>query len=404
MFSPRAWYEEGTGVQEKILFVDDEPAVLQGYQRLLRGEFDIETAVGGRGALIAYESTGPYAVVVSDMRMPGMSGLELLCEFKRIAPDTVRIMLTGYSQMEPAIAAVNEGNIFRFLTKPCDKETLGKALNAALVQHRLVRAERDLLEDTLKASTQVLSDVLSLVNPAAFGRAMRVRRYMSHIVSRMGLPRPWRYEVAAMMSQLGCVVLAPETIDAVFAGKPLPAEEQASYDSHPEVARGLLENIPRMEPIAWMIAHQNRMASVDSDIADREMADMRLGAEILQVAIGFDDLIRKGMSRVEAANRLMKQHRDLDQKVLFALVELDPEKGEAKTQPCPVENLTPGLVLADDVYTNTGSLIVTRGQEVTPVVILKFKSLQATGSFTGTVTVVEPTGSAGEVAKAAAAR
>jgi FixJ family two-component response regulator len=374
-------------VEEKVLFVDDEPAVLQGYVRLLRNEFKIDTTVTGKGALIALETTGPYAAVVSDMRMPEMTGVEVLRKVKELSPDSIRIMLSGHADLNAAIAAVNEGSIFRFLTKPCDKETLGKTLSAALLQYRLVRAERDLLEHTLKGSIQVLSEVLSLVNPAAFGRAMRLKRYMSHIVTQVGLPRPWRFEVAAMMSQLGCVVLAPETIDAVFSGRELSAEEQSRYASHPEVARNLLENIPRMEPIAWMIAHQNRPTSVDSDIADREMADMRLGADFLQVTIGFDDLIRKGKSRVEAANQLMKQYRHVDQKVLFSLVELDPEREDAQGAKFSIAKLCPGMVLAEDIYSKSGALVVTKGQEVTTTLILKLKSLLVVGAIADSVCI-----------------
>jgi FixJ family two-component response regulator len=375
-------------VEEKVLFVDDDPAVLQGYQRLLRNEFQIDTAVGGKGGLIAVETNGPYAAVVSDMRMPEMTGTEFLRRMKDTSPDTIRIMLTGYADLDAAVAAVNEGSVFRFLTKPCDKGTLGKTLSAALMQYRLVHAERDLLEHTLTGSIQVLSEVLSLVNPAAFGRAMRLKRYMSHIVSQVGLPRPWRYEVAAMMSQLGCVVLEPETINAVFAGRELSREQQSHYASHPEVARTLLENIPRMEPIAWMIGHQNQPTSVNSDISDREMADMRMGAELLQVAIAFDDLVRKGRSRVEAANLLMKQHRDLDQKVLFSLVELDPERTDELTRQCGVKQLKPGMVLTADIYTNTGTLVVTRGQEVTTTLIVKLRNLLGVGAIADSVNVV----------------
>ena len=266
-------------VSEKILFVDDESAILQGYVRLFRNEFEIDTSVTGKGALIAIETKGPYAVIVSDMQMPEMSGVEVLRKVKEIAPESVRIILTGHADLSAAIAAVNDGSVFRFLTKPCSKETLGKTLSAALMQYRLVRAERELLEQTLTGSIEVLSEVLSIVNPAAFSRAMRLKRYMKHVVSMLRLPRPWRFEVAAMMSQLGCVVLAPETIEAVFAGRELAPEEQERYASHPDIARSLLENIPRMEPIAWMIAHQNRPTTVDTDITDREMADMRLGAD-----------------------------------------------------------------------------------------------------------------------------
>ena len=374
-------------MQEKVLFVDDEPAVLQGYQRLLRSEFQIDTAVGGNGALIAMDTTGPYAAVVCDMRMPKMDGVEVLRKIKELSPDTVRIMLSGYADVKAAIAAVNEGNIFRFLTKPCDKETLGKTLSAAILQFRLVRAEHELLEHTLKGSIQVLSEVLSIVNPAAFGRATRLRRYMSHLTSRVGLSRPWRFEVAAMMSQLGCVILAPETIEAVYAGRELSPEEQERYNKHPEVGSKLLENIPRMEPIAWMIAHQNRPTTVDSDIADREMADMRLGADLLQVTIAFDNLIRKGRSRVEAANSLMKRYRHVDQKVLFSLVELDPEKEDTHSKKILINDLSPGMIVADDIYGKNGTLVVTKGEELTTTLLLKLKSLHLVGTIGESVAI-----------------
>jgi DNA-binding NtrC family response regulator len=115
---------------ERILMVDDESKVLSGYELLLHKEFQIDTAVGGAAALSALEATGPYAVVVSDMHMPEMNGAQLLARIKHLAPDTIRIILTGNADIQNAVSAVNEGSIFRFLTKPCDKETLGKALSA----------------------------------------------------------------------------------------------------------------------------------------------------------------------------------------------------------------------------------------------------------------------------------
>ncbi len=170
-------------MNDKILLVDDEAAILEGYQRLLRREFRIDVALGGkRRAGVGRKSNGPYAVVVSDMRMPEMDGAQLLAKVKVLSPDTVRVMLTGNADIQTAVSAVNEGSIFRFLTKPCTKETLARALTASLMQARLLNAEKELLEKTLKGSIQVLAEVLSLVNPAAFSRGMRLRRYIQHIV------------------------------------------------------------------------------------------------------------------------------------------------------------------------------------------------------------------------------
>ena len=89
---------------------------------------------------------GPYAVVVSDMRMPGMDGVEFLAWARAQHPDTVRIMLTGNADQGTAMAAVNKGAIFRFLTKPCDPELFGQTLDQAVRQHQLLTAEQSLLD------------------------------------------------------------------------------------------------------------------------------------------------------------------------------------------------------------------------------------------------------------------
>ena len=103
---------------EKILLVDNENNILLGYRRSLNRDFLIETALGGKQALQLVAESGPYAVVVSDMRMPGMDGIQLLTKIKAQSPDTIRVMLTGNAEMNTAIDAINEGSIFRFLNKP----------------------------------------------------------------------------------------------------------------------------------------------------------------------------------------------------------------------------------------------------------------------------------------------
>src|ERR1019366_3913970 len=352
-------------MSEKILFVDDEPAVLQGYQRLLHNEFKVTAAVGGAGALIILRTQGPFAVVVSDMRMPGMDGIEFLLKVKAMAPDAVRIMLTGVSELQTAIDAVNEGNIFRFLSKPSTKEIMVKTLTDALEQHRLVCAERDLLEKTLRGTVSVLTEVLTMISPAAFSRAMRVRRYVQHVVTRLTLGSPWKYEVAAMLSQLGCVTLAPAIIETVYTGGELSKEEEMQYINHPRVAEDLLKNIPRMEPIAWMIAHQYEGLPVDWNISKPEMADMRLGSQIIRAALTFDTLLRKGHSRVDAAHYLTKTCEGLDKKIIEAMVELQPEVVGKDVHTLRIIELANGMILEQDVRTEKGLLVAAKGQEIT---------------------------------------
>jgi FixJ family two-component response regulator len=133
-------------VDNKILFVDDDPTVLDGYRRLLHHKFSISTAVGGQQGLALLQASGPFAVVISDMRMPGMSGSEFLAHARERFPDTVRMLLTGYSDLDAAINAVNQGNIFRYLSKPCGKETILEAIESALAVYRSRAAEKEVLK------------------------------------------------------------------------------------------------------------------------------------------------------------------------------------------------------------------------------------------------------------------
>jgi response regulator RpfG family c-di-GMP phosphodiesterase len=373
-------------VAEKILLVDDDDSILDGYRRSLSREFLMETALGGQQALKLAADNGPYAVVVSDMRMPGMDGIQLLSKIKALAPDTIRVMLTGNADMDTAINAINEGSIFRFLNKPCSKEVMAKTLTAALAQYRLVNAERQLLEQTLSGSIQVLTEVLSLVNPAAFSRAERARRYMHHIVTSMNLGDPWQYEVAAMMSQLGCVTLAPETVEAVFNSEQLSPTEQAQYDAHPRVAYDLLSKIPRLEPIAWMIERQNQPLP-ERGPDDLETADMRRGAGILRLILAYERLIHKGVSRTEAAHTLSLQNKNFSPEFFQALVALDPNAEQGEIRKCRIELLSPGMIVQQEVRTNEGVLLISKGQEVTPPLIIKLKNFHARHLIDGDVTV-----------------
>src|SRR5579859_1491706 len=134
--SGRAW------VDGRILFVDDEIPVVEGYRRILHREFDVSAANSGAEGLEAIRYTGPYAVVISDMRMPGMNGSQFLAKARELAPDTIRMLLTGYSDMDAAIEAVNMGNIFRYLTKPCEKEVLMEAIRSAIAVYQATNANK----------------------------------------------------------------------------------------------------------------------------------------------------------------------------------------------------------------------------------------------------------------------
>src|SRR3954465_9092456 len=128
-------------MKDRVLFVDDEPNVLDGIRRQLRNRVDIETANSASAGLDIIKAQGPFAVVVSDMRMPEMNGARFLAKVNEMAPHTVRMVLSGQADLDSTVAAVNDGHIFRFLMKPCDTDKLIESINCGIEQYRLVNAE-----------------------------------------------------------------------------------------------------------------------------------------------------------------------------------------------------------------------------------------------------------------------
>ena len=142
-------------MNERVLFVDDEPQLLEAIQRTLRKQVDLQTAGGGEEGLRVLREEGPFALVVSDMRMPVMNGAQFLGKVREQAPDTVRVILSGQADFQATIAAVNEGHIYRFLSKPCPFDQLLAAVHDGLNQHRLVTAGQMLCKRGFEVASKV---------------------------------------------------------------------------------------------------------------------------------------------------------------------------------------------------------------------------------------------------------
>jgi CheY-like chemotaxis protein len=353
----------------RILCVDDEPNVLEAFERQLRRHFDLHTAVGPEIGLKVLSEQGPFAVVVSDLRMPEMDGIEFLTRVRRACPDTVRIMLTANADLGAAMAAVNDGKIFQFLTKPCPADILARSLESALEQYRLITSERELLERTLHGSVEILTEVLSLVNPAAFSKAQRIRRYVRHMVETLQLPDRWQYELAAMLSQVGCVVVPPEIIDKAHLGRFLSADEQTLLASQKRVGHKLVGKVPRLELVARMVAEQSSGWPGSETVPE----PVRTGAHLLRLALDFDETIMRGKSAAEALIG-MRDKRDYNAKYLAALQRLRVGEAISENKHVSLAQLRPGMVIAADLYSKTGVLLLAKGQEVTESAVDRIES------------------------------
>ena len=360
----------------RVLLVDDEPLVLEGLKRQLRKKVDIETASSGREGLAILERSGPFAVVVSDMRMPEMNGSQFLEQVRQRSPDTVRMILSGQAEIESTIAAVNLGQIFRFLTKPCPTEALFAALDAGLEQHQLVIAKRELLEKTLRGTVQVLTEILELTNPVAQQRAKRVERYAQDLCEGIGRPMSWELRLAAMLSQIGCVTLPENVLARHYAGQSVADEAQSLYRSHPRVAGKLLASIPRLEGVAAIVASQLDDMSVDGEPA--ELADWdgnKLDALVLKVAADLDFWLGTGAAREEAARRVAQAVPQLPKALAAALQAIALRSSKSDKSTVKVSALQVGMLLDEDLLSANGMRLLPKGQEITASILLRLQGL-----------------------------
>jgi CheY-like chemotaxis protein len=351
----------------RILCVDDEPLVLEGISRNLRRQFRISTAVGGPAGIEAIDRDGPFAAILSDMRMPEVDGIGVLRHALKVAPDTSRMLLTGHADLNAAITVVNEASIFRFLLKPCPPERLAEAIASAVAQHRLVTAERVLLEQTLNGSIRVLSEILATVDPVAFGRACRVRDLVQRLAKSMNVEPSWHVEIAAALSQLGSVVLPAETTVRLHRGESPNERERAMLDRLPEITDSLLAHIPRLEEVREILRHARPGPATNPALRSRPS----LGARILRAALDLDDLVDRGLTRNAAIERLI-QRGDTDPKILLHMQA--PAHDRPKRE-LALKEMRPGLIIAEDVKNGAGLLLVARGQTVTISILERLRNM-----------------------------
>jgi CheY-like chemotaxis protein len=352
----------------KVLCVDDEPQVIQGLSLHLHREYAVVAAHSGAEALTVLQEKGPFTVVLSDMQMPGMNGAAFLAQARVLAPDTTRMLLTGQADLRSAIDAVNEGHIFRFLTKPCPPDQLRLAFKAATEQHRLITAERQLLEQTLQGSIKALVDVLSLTNPMLFGRAMRVKKHVSELADKLQLAQRWQVEVAAMLSQLGYITLPSETAEKLYFGQTLTEPEKEMVSRLPGVTEQLLGNIPRLEVVqAILVKAPKHFHQSDAVVSDPEKQLVARGAHILRIALDFDTLDAQGNDAEHALDTMRGRSTLYNLDMLEIFAEMQRSRGSQKGgyREVPISAVQEGMILAQDVRLENGTLLATRGYEVT---------------------------------------
>jgi CheY-like chemotaxis protein len=359
-------------IPEKILFVDDEPDILSSFKRQFRNKADISTANSGQEALDLMDSEGEFAVIVSDMRMPSMDGAEFLEKAKKKSPNTIRILLTGQTDQSSAIAAINKGQIFSFLSKPCPQDILQDALKSAIRQYRLINTEKDLLKNTVKGSIELLSELLAIVKPHVFSNFNRIKKYIRHMANELGEVDTWDFEVAGMLYSLGYLTLPEELIEkALDPNSELSPHEKLVLQDIPLISSKMINHIPRLENIAEMVRLSNKVNHLIHNDVEVVHGRVLLGADMLKIALKFDKVLESGHNLKSAIN-LLKQDDELNPKLIEKLSNIQVgHEDDALT--VNVNNLLPGMVLLEDMITDNKSTLLAKGTELTEELLVRIR-------------------------------
>lgn len=362
-----------------ILCVDDNVNLLSGLKRALRSEFEVVTAASGEEALALVENAAcPYDVFLVDMKMPGMDGITILEKMAEKCPQTSRIMLTGNADQETAINSINKGKIFRFLTKPVQTQDLIDVLNDGVAQHRLLRAEKELLTKTLKGSINMLFDVLAMADPMAFQHASRLSKIAVQVGKKLNVPNLWKLEIAARLSFLGFISLPKETLSKLCLGLKLTGQEEASLRTVPQLGRDLIHNIPRMDGVANIIYYTQKNfdgTGVPNDSVSRE--DIPIESRIIHI---LNSLIGYGPTQPLTEESFANLESDIGKYDPAILAEIrkyiDPyvlDLVKSSKEPegilANIDELSAGHVLLEDVTRDDGHSIFSAGMVISDTMV-----------------------------------
>jgi putative nucleotidyltransferase with HDIG domain len=356
--------------QHTVLFVDDEVNILKAVQRLLRHEpWRVLTASRPREALEILAAE-PAQVVVTDQRMPEMSGVDLLSLVRERHPEIVRMMLTGYTEINVAVDAINRGAIYRLITKPWNDEELKATIRQALEQHELKREIKRLnqvtreqnfklqdmnrnLEAKVRERThqlaekhrelksayietiRALAEAVDAKDAYTRGHSERVGVYASKVARQMGLARERieRVYIAGLLHDVGKIGIR----DAVIT-KParLSDEEYAEIREHPRIGARILEPITFLRDVTPCVRHHHEWYDGSArGYPDRLRGDrIPLGSRIILVAdtveaMTSDRPYRKGLPLETVVQELHKYSgSQFDPVCAVAMLHLLEEEGE----------------------------------------------------------------------------
>lgn len=237
----------------------------------------------------------------------------------------------------------------------------------------------------------MLTEVLSLACPVAFGRASRAERTVRKLAAALGVEDAWRLEVAAMLSQIGCVAVTETVLDKVYRGAELAPQELQMFERHPETGRGLLAKVPRLEAVAEIIAYQEKRFDGGGPPAGGKAGEaIPLGARVLKVVLDHDSLESVGDGNGAALRRMRGRAGWYDPRVLEALEQVCREATSYVSKEVAFHELAAGMILREGVFTAQGVVLVGKAQQITDTLLARLQNASRHGKVREPIPVLAP--------------
>ena len=371
-----------------ILVVDDTKANIDLLVELLGSSYEVSVALDGKMALDLVESDKPDLVLL-DIMMPEMDGYQVLERMKR--DEALRnipvIMISAIDEMKSVVRCIQNG-ADDYLVKPFDATLLKARIGACLERKHYHDLESEILEKTLSGSVRVLMEILSTVNPVAFSLTSNVRQCVRLMTKTLKLDKAWQFELAALLSQIGCVTIPPDAMEKYFKGRPLSESEKEMFANQSSVGCELLEKIPRLEAIAKMIRDQQKPFSQYPAKEQPRRDEVEIGSQMLKVAVDYSVSAQKGTPPKEILEKFRKSPTAYDPLLVDCLGSLDREKDKKKTGLISIEGLKNGMVIGENVLGKDKQLIASAGMEVTPAIRTRLMNFFRSGLIENQIPVI----------------
>ncbi|MCG8493024.1 MAG: response regulator [Sneathiellales bacterium] len=373
----------------KVLIVDDEQSVLNGYRRTLRKEVELVTALGGEEGLKVFEEQGPFSVVVSDQQMPGMDGLTFLGKVTDLDSDSMRVMLTGNTGSDLLIKAINDGRVYRFLEKPCPADQLLSVIREADQFYNIKKSEQELLERTLAGSVKLLVDLIGLQDERSAKITHLMRGWGEKLGPRIKGVNRWELDMGIMLHSIGIITLPGDIQLKMRDGDVLTETQLALVEQAPEAAKDLISNIPRLDNIAEGVLYQGKGFNSNgfpyNTVSGKEIPLLGRILKLLKdLAIEYHQVKQPQ----DALNALRQKSALYDpdllafaEKYLLPAVSSDTDEVVYEEKSVSLLMLEEGDLVMEDVHSKGDHLLLGRGHILTTPMIQKLRQINKVHHF-----------------------